>query len=138
MKHLATIMFLLTLSIAAHGAEVALEWDSNTEPDLSHYNVYRSDDFNGPFAQVNATTKTIATSWTAARTTQTTKSIVFTANNGTLLAESAFEDKTVVRGAVYWYVVTAVDTSGNESGYSNPVGKLAMAKVGPVNPTGLR
>lgn len=47
---------------------------------------------------------------------------------------TTYKDTTVVRGTQYFYVVTAQDTTGAESGYSNEVG----AKSPVINsPTGL-
>jgi len=43
----------------------------------------------------------------------------FSALNGTAIASLTYDDATVSSGATYYYVVTAVDASGNESVYSN-------------------
>jgi hypothetical protein len=43
----------------------------------------------------------------------------YSALNGTPIASLSYDDATVSSGATYYYVVTAVDTSGNESVYSN-------------------
>jgi len=39
--------------------------------------------------------------------------------NSALEASNAYTDNTVAAGQTYYYVATAVDGSGNESGYSN-------------------
>ncbi|MBZ5547413.1 MAG: hypothetical protein LAO22_05535 [Acidobacteriia bacterium] len=39
--------------------------------------------------------------------------------NTSLDASTAFTDNSVTAGQTYYYVVTAVDASSNESGYSN-------------------
>jgi hypothetical protein len=45
----------------------------------------------------------------------------FTPLNGTLLTVLSYDDATVSLGTTYYYVVTAVDSSGNESVHSNQV-----------------
>jgi|GEM_PF-546264 len=69
---------------------VLLDWDDNTEEDLAGYNVYRS----------------------------VTPGSGYTKLNGSLLASSDFTDSTVTNDITYYYVVTAEDTSANESGNS--------------------
>ncbi len=39
--------------------------------------------------------------------------------NSTLESSTAYTDSTVQSGTTYYYVVTAVDSSGSESNYSN-------------------
>lgn len=72
---------------------VSLQWAANTEPDLDGYNVYRALETGGPYTQ----------------------------QNGAPIASPAFADGNVVNGVPYFYVVTAVDTSGNESGLGSEV-----------------
>jgi len=45
----------------------------------------------------------------------------FTALNGTAVTTLTYDDSTVALGTTYYYVVTAVDASGNESIHSNQV-----------------
>ena len=40
MKKLILILFILLFSFPAFGADVTLQWDANTEPDLAGYKVY--------------------------------------------------------------------------------------------------
>lgn len=79
------------VGLAAVGGDgqVDLDWSDNTEPDLSGYNVQRSLDGSS-----------------------------FTQINGALVVGSLYSDATVSNGTTYWYAVTAVDTSSNESGQS--------------------
>jgi fibronectin type 3 domain-containing protein len=79
--------------LSANGGDgfVNLDWNDNAEGDLDGYNVYRDTSSGGPYSQVN----------------------------GSLVASSDYTDGTVTNGTTYYYVVTAVDTSSNESGYSN-------------------
>ncbi len=71
---------------------VQLEWTANSEPDFSGYNVYRS---------------------TASPV------VIGTRINSTLLVSPSYLDSDVTAGTPYFYAVTAVDTSGNESALSN-------------------
>jgi hypothetical protein len=70
---------------------VSLDWDDNNEADLAGYNVYRSTTQGGGYGQINSS----------------------------LVSGSDYIDNGVNNGTEYFYVVTAVDTSSNESGYSN-------------------
>jgi fibronectin type 3 domain-containing protein len=75
------------LSAIAGDGTVSLDWNNNSEPDINGYNVWRSTTSGGPY----------------------------TKQNGTLLINSAYTDNSVTNGTGYYYVVTAVDTSLNES-----------------------
>ncbi len=79
------------LAATAGDAVVNLDWSDNAEPDLAGYNVYRSTTSGGPYGQIN----------------------------GSLVTASAFSDTGVTNGTTYFYVVTAEDTSANESASSN-------------------
>jgi hypothetical protein len=86
---------------ASHGIGVVeLSWDDNTEADLNGYHIYRAEASGGPYVQVNAVT----------------------------VSDSAFDDATVDPGVDYYYVVTALDASGNESSYS-----VELQAVSPIN-----
>ncbi|MBN1764585.1 MAG: carbohydrate-binding protein [Sedimentisphaerales bacterium] len=72
-------------------AQAPLDWaDNNTEEDFAGYNVYRSTSSGSGYAKLNAS----------------------------LLTVSDYTDGSAVNGTMYYYVVTAVDTNNNESGYS--------------------
>jgi len=68
---------------------VDLTW--NPSADAAGYNIYRGTVTGGPYAMINP------------------------ALDGT----TAYADNTVDSGQTYYYVTTAVDASGNQSGYSN-------------------
>lgn len=72
---------------------VLLHWKKNREPDLAGYNVYRSTIPNSGYQKINHF----------------------------LITEHEYIDKQVMKAWTYYYVVTAVNTSGGESGYSNEV-----------------
>jgi Abnormal spindle-like microcephaly-assoc'd, ASPM-SPD-2-Hydin len=69
---------------------VALSWNASTSTVVG-YNVYRSTQTGGPYARVNSS----------------------------LQPGTTFSDGNVVAGTTYFYVVTAVDSSSQESSFSN-------------------
>ncbi len=75
--------------------QVNLRWSQNTEPDLHKYNIYRD---------------TLSTAITLI------DSCVATSPPDTF-----YIDTGLTNGKIYYYRVKAVDTAGNESGYSNEV-----------------
>lgn len=78
------------LTAAGGNQQINLAWNTNSESDLAGYNVYRSQVSGSGYAKVN----------------------------GALLTTPAFDDTGLSANTTYFYVVTAVDTSGNESGNS--------------------
>lgn len=143
-------LFMAVLAFAQiveTSGSLSLQWDDNAETDLSHYNVYRSDNFGGPYEMLNATSETLPVAWSEVDgnpVVTEAMSGVFTAalGGGALgsgkLTASEFVDLTVESGNVYWYRVTAVDTSWNESDYSDRVGRLVLDLIKPGKPKGLR
>ncbi len=89
------------LTPTAFDASVELDWADNTEPDLAGYNVYRSTAVGGTFTKIN----------------------------GSPVAESRFTDTTAANGTTYFYVVTAVNDSGTESGDSTVVSATPIASL---------
>jgi len=80
------------LTPLAHSVDIA--WDASTSATLQGYNVYRGTVSGGPYSKISPTL--------------TTSTLLFT-------------DTTPVSGKQYFYVVTAVDTSGAESAASTQV-----------------
>ena len=70
-----------------------LSWTASSSSNVSYYNVYRGAASGGPYNKIGSTT----------------------ANSGV----TTYQDGSVAPGQTYYYVGTAVDTSGNESRYSN-------------------
>ena len=89
-------------------AKVDLDWDDNGEPDLASYNVYRSTAVGGPYTKIN----------------------------GALVATSTYTDTGLTNGTAYYYVVTAENTSAQESGNSNEASATPQ-DFPPAAPTGL-
>ncbi len=89
------------LSGRAHAAQVTLAWEANTEMDLQAYKVYSG-----------TASRTYSCSTNVGRST--------TCTIGDLAA-----------GTTYYFAVTALDTAGNESGYSNEVRYTVPASAPP-------
>ncbi len=89
---------------------VALDWDDNTEPDLVGYNVYRSTSSGGPYTRIARARDVVSSEYT---------------------------DDTSATGIGHYYVVTAVNTSANESDYSNEVSATPIDTIAPMAPTNL-
>ena len=76
---------------------------------------------------VQASSHTVALSWTASTSTvsgynvyrSTTSGSGYTKVNSSLVPGETYTDSTVSSGTTYYYVTTAVDSSGDESAYSN-------------------
>ena len=71
---------------------VTLTWNASTST-VAGYNVYRGTVSGGPYAKINSS----------------------------LVAALDYTDSTVQSATTYFYVTTAVDSSGNESVFSNEV-----------------
>jgi len=72
-------------------SSVLLTWLASPSPNVAGHNVYRGTNSGGPLTKLNSS----------------------------LVAPTEFTDPTVEAGQTYYYAVTAVDTSGLESAYSN-------------------
>jgi hypothetical protein len=84
---------LLTMSGAGTQAvqhSVSLSWNASTSQ-VAGYNIYRGTTSGGPYTKLNSG----------------------------LLSGLAFTDNNVQTGATYYYAATSVDSSNNESSYSN-------------------
>jgi fibronectin type 3 domain-containing protein len=88
---------------SAATSSVTLQWDANTEPDLAGYKLYQGAATGGPYTLKQTLAKV---------TTTTVAGLV----DGT-----------------HYFVLTAFDTVGNESSYSNEVNK-AFETVAPAPP----
>lgn len=109
-KGLLGIAMLLLPSVAWAASSVTLEWDANTEPDLAGYRLYQSAS-SGVYV------------YDAAH-------VVLTIPVGTTTGSIQSPD-----GGWFW-VLTAYDSSGNESGPSNEVTR-ALDSEAPGDPSGL-
>ena len=74
-----------------------------------------------------ATSYTVSLAWTASTSTvsgyniyrSTTNGSGYAKINSSLVPSASYTDSTVQNGTTYYYVTTAVDSEGSESGYSN-------------------
>lgn len=99
MKKLFIIICILAMAgVAWADSNVTFQWTPNTENDLAGYRVHRGTQTGGPYTQVG--------------------SDVACGPNDSTCCE--FVDMNIPDGTYFW-VATAFDTSGNESGYSNEV-----------------
>ena len=90
------------LSATAGDAIVWLDWDDNNDPNFAGYNIYRSTTPGGYSDPLNTS----------------------------LLDNSDYTDDNVINGTTYYYVVTAVDTTSNETMGSNEVSALPSSAIG--------
>lgn len=84
---------ILGFTLLAQAQSVTLAWDPNPESNILGYRIYRS----------------------------TTSGSSYSRLNSSLATSTSFTDNTVGAGKTYFYVVTAVNSLGLESGYSNQV-----------------
>jgi subtilisin family serine protease len=99
------------LSASAGNGSVSLNWSNNGESDLGSYSVYRSTNSGSGHSQIASG-----------------------------IGSSAYSDNSANNGTTYYYVVTATDTSGNESQDSSEVSATPTAPADttpPAAPTGL-
>lgn len=76
---------------------IELSWSANSEDDLEGYNLYRS------------------------RESFSSNSSMDPVNGSDLLTETGYSDQEVENGTTYYYRLTAIDDSGNESSLSSQV-----------------
>jgi hypothetical protein len=87
-----SFVFLFLFSSEVTAREITLTWDANSEPDLSHYIVY----------------------WG-------TQPGIYTNNSGNIGLKTEYKTNIPDDDQIYFFAVTAVDTSGLESDFSNEV-----------------
>jgi gliding motility-associated-like protein len=99
--------------LVANGRDrkVDLQWIANSEPDLAGYNVYRST-YSMGYSTIPI--------------------------NTSLITSLSYQDVGLSNGTTYYYVITALDTSGNESNYSNEVSAVPRDTLPPREPAGIK
>ncbi len=108
--HAVSFFFLFTIFCTLSSAtarEISLSWDANSEPNLSHYIVYWGLS-SGDYAD----------------------------NSGNIGLVTEYTVEIPDDGRIYFFAVTAVDTSGLESDYSNEVNTSSLI-VPPVANAGV-
>ena len=89
------------LAVQTSGAgALRLTWTANSEPDLAGYKVYRSPNAGGPYALISG---------------------------ASLVSTAAYLDENLEGGKTYYYTVTAVDATGNESPRSSEASGVVEA-----------
>jgi len=96
--HTSTRTYSVGINLQATQHVVALSWLPPASANITGYNVYRGTVSGGPYSRINS---------------------------GGLVAASLYDDTTIKSGTDYFYVVTTVDSSGQESRFCNQV-KVAV------------
>ncbi len=91
------------LGATAGDGQVSLDWDDNTEQDFDSYSVYRSTTSGSGYSSI-----------------------------ATDVATSDYTDSSASNGTTYYYVVTAVDNSNNESTYSSEASATPQDSTAPT------
>lgn len=77
---------------------IIVNWLESKDGDLKGYNLYKSNYKNSGFAKIN--------------------------NKVILAKTTTYKDENIIKGINYYYYLTAIDSSGNESGFSNIINGL--------------
>ena len=109
MKKLFTILAILAIAGIAQAATLQISWNANPDTDLAGYKVYQGTASGQYGTPVDVGNVT-----------------------GHVM------EITPQYGATYYFALTAYDTSGNESGYSDEASCFVPDGVKPEKPTGLR
>jgi len=117
MSRLATItLFLVLLIMASLGylvwtssrqASVLVEWSTATEMDTAGFNLYRSDNPDGPFVKINP-------------------SVIPASSNPLTGSAYSYQDKGVLPGRTYYYELEEIDARGSLSRFG-PISVQARA-----------
>ena len=102
----SAILFFCALS-PSYAADVSLEWDANTEPDLAGYKIYYDTDSGEPYEGTGAS--------------QGSSPITVPIGDLTDSDNPEYTLTGLTDGVTYFFVVTAYDTEDLESDYSNEV-----------------
>jgi len=109
MKKLFTILAILAIAGIAQAATVQVTWNPNTEEDLAGYRLYVGE-ASGQYGEP--------------------------VDVGNVTGHVM--EITPQHGATYYFALTAYDTSGNESGYSDEATCFVPDGRAPEKPTGLK
>ena len=122
MKRLIIILAILLFASTALAATVELNfaWDRNTETDLAGYRLYYS-----------------ATAGAYVKGTGSTNFLQAVLVSGTTHPNGTLQQISGSQGQKIYFVLTAYDTSGNESGFSNEVNYTIPDTTPPAPPHGL-
>ena len=105
---IVSLISLFSLIPSSFSAEVTLSWDPNTEPDLAGYKMYYKTGSSG-------------TPYDGIGIDQGGSGINIPLGNLATPDNPSFSLTGLQDNEFYYLVLTAVDSSGNESGYSNEI-----------------
>jgi hypothetical protein len=96
-------------AVSAGTSRIDLTWNKNSETDLNRYYVYRSQVDGGPYTRIGSVSK---------------------------MTQPKYSDTGLKTATIYFYVVTAIDTAGNQSAYSSQAsattqGESSEPSIGP-------
>ena len=114
---LFVFLFFQTLCFAA---DITLRWDANTETDLTGYKLYYSTDYSGP-------------PYDGTGVDQGPSPVDLQLSNFSDPNNPEFTITGLDDDYIYFLVLTAYDTEGNESGYSNEVSTDTGGSSGDVD-----
>lgn len=97
---LSLVLFLPILGFSQ--SSVSLTWVPSVSSGVTGYNVYRGTKSGGPYSRLSAS----------------------------IVPGTTYSDTNVASGSTYYYTVTAVDVSSNESGYSPEAAAIIPASAG--------
>lgn len=136
-KIIIAIALVLFMAFPAFGADfdVTLQWDENTEPDLAtgekaRYKIYYKTDTSGAGAKSNFTN--LPLSEFRADEGPTTVNVTVAKDESTDPDIVQFTLHNLEDTKSYFFAVTALDETGNESDLSNEVSTVAVVRVVPV------
>jgi hypothetical protein len=113
-----TLIFFLVGS--GYAMDATLQWSANTEPDLSGYKIYYKTGYSGPV-------------YDGTGATEGDSPIIITVQELYDADQPEYTIHGLEDSEVYYFVLTAYDTDGNESGYSNEVSYHSPINVPPSN-----
>ena len=99
------------LTAASAGSGIQLNWSANTDPDLLGYRIYKSDSATGTFLVLNS---------------------------GQTVTGTTYIDTLAQSGQHWYYAISAVDLSGNESALSAVADATVLDTTPPAVPTNLK
>ena len=111
---LISCLVILLISTSAMAANVTLTWTPNTEPDLAGYRIYQSDT-SGKYDKAANKVADVQ----AGPNEQKTANVLIPVEDGRMV----------------YFVATAYDGAGNESGYSNEVSYKVPDHTAPAPPS---
>ncbi|MEW6571053.1 MAG: CARDB domain-containing protein [Nitrospirota bacterium] len=96
----------LAITPVAEGGGLIASWEYDGTGQVAGYNIYRADTSGGPYTKINIC----------------------------LATDTKYTDEGLANGTTYYYVVTAVDSLGNESAYSHEAIGIPCDTVSPAQP----